>query len=117
MLGYSERNLSNYAEAENAFKKYIELIPDDPNPYDSYAELLMKEGKYEESIVQYRKALSIDPNFVASFLGISTNDNYLGKYEDARKELQTLYDKARNDGEKRAALFAYDSLLCGRRQS
>lgn len=106
MLGYSNKNLGNYDEAEKAFKKYIELIPDDPNPYDSYAELLMKQGKYEESIEQYRKALSIDPIFVASFIGISDNYNFLGKYEDARKELQTLYDKARNDGEKRAALFA-----------
>lgn len=106
MLGYSNKNLGNYTEAENAFKKYIELIPGDPNPYDSYAELLMKEGKYEESIEQYRKALSIDPNFVASFLGISNNYNFLGKHEDARKELQTLYDKARNDGERGQALFA-----------
>lgn len=106
MLGYSNKNLGNYTVAENAFKKYIELIPGDPNPYDSYAELLMKEGKYEESIEQYRKALSIDPNFVASFLGISNNYNFLGKHEDARKELQTLYDKARNDGERGQALFA-----------
>ena len=105
-LGYSNINLGNYTEAESAFKKYIELIPDDPNPYDSYAELLMKEGKYEESIEQYRKALVIDPNFVSSFLGISYNYNFLGKHEDARKELQTLYDKARNDGERNQALFA-----------
>jgi tetratricopeptide (TPR) repeat protein len=106
MLGYSNKNLGNYAEAENAFKQYIKLIPDDPNPYDSYAELLMKEGKYEESIEQYRKALSIDPSFASSSIGISDNYNFLGKYEDARKELQTLFDKARNDGGKRAALFA-----------
>lgn len=106
MLGYSNRNLGNFAEAEKAFKKYIELIPDDPNPYDSYAELLMKQGKYEESIEQYRKALSVDPAFLASFLGIACNSNFLGKYEDARKELQTLYDKARDDGERGQALFA-----------
>ena len=106
MLGYSNRNLEKFEDAEKAFKKYIELIPDDPNPYDSYAELLMKAGKYEQSIEQYRKALAIDPNFVASFIGIADNCNFLGKYDDARKELQTLYDKARNDGEKRAALFA-----------
>jgi cytochrome c-type biogenesis protein CcmH/NrfG len=42
MLGYSYRSLENYAEAEKAFKIYIELIPDDPNPYDSYAEMLSK---------------------------------------------------------------------------
>ncbi|NWF88468.1 MAG: tetratricopeptide repeat protein [Ignavibacteriaceae bacterium] len=106
MLGYSNRNLEKFDEAEKAFKKYIELIPDDPNPYDSYAELLMKMGKYEQSIEQYRKALAVDPNFVASFIGIADNYNFLGKYEYGRKELQALYDKARNDGEKRAALFA-----------
>ncbi|MGE5860590.1 MAG: tetratricopeptide repeat protein [Ignavibacteria bacterium] len=106
MLGYSYRNLGNYNEAEAAFKKYIQLIPDDPNPYDSYAELLMKEGKYQESIEQYKKALSVDSNFVPSFVGIATNYNYLGKHNDSRIQLQKYYKMARNDGEKRAALFA-----------
>ncbi|MDH4223984.1 MAG: tetratricopeptide repeat protein, partial [candidate division Zixibacteria bacterium] len=55
-LGYAYRFLENYPEAEKAFKKYIELIPDDPNPYDSYAELLMKMGRFDESIETYRKA-------------------------------------------------------------
>jgi tetratricopeptide (TPR) repeat protein len=43
-LGYAQRFLENYDAAEAAFMKYIELIPDDPNPYDSYAELLMRPG-------------------------------------------------------------------------
>ncbi|HVO74323.1 MAG TPA: tetratricopeptide repeat protein [Ignavibacteriaceae bacterium] len=106
MLGYSYRNLGNYNDADAAFKKYIELIPGDPNPYDSYAEMLMKEGKYEESIQQYKKALSVDSNFVPSFVGIATNYNFLGKHDEARMELQKYYNMARNDGEKRAALFA-----------
>ena len=106
MLGYSLKSLGKYDEAENAFKKYTQLIPNDPNPYDSYGELLMKAGKYEESIVQYKKALSIDPNFVASHVGISNDYNFLGKYDEARSELQKLYDMARNEGEKRLALFS-----------
>ena len=106
MLGYSYRNLGNYSEAEKSFKKYIELIPDDPNPYDSYAELLLKMGRYEESIKQYKKALSIDPNFIASHIGIATNLNYLEQYKDARKQCKVCFDLARNDGEKRAALFS-----------
>ena len=106
MLGYSYRNLGNYTEAEKSFKKYIELIPDDPNPYDSYAELLLKMGRYEESIKQYKKALSIDPNFIASHIGIATNLNYLEQYNDARKQCRACFDLARNDGEKRAALFS-----------
>ncbi|MDQ3224723.1 MAG: tetratricopeptide repeat protein [Gemmatimonadota bacterium] len=50
LLGYALRATADYAEAEKAFKKYIELIPEDPNPYDSYAELLMKMGRFDESI-------------------------------------------------------------------
>jgi tetratricopeptide (TPR) repeat protein len=105
-LGYAHRFLGNYPEAEKAFKKYIQLIPDDPNPYDSYAELLMKMGKYDASIEYYQKALTVDPNFVASHIGISANLNFKGDHQDARKQLQKLYDMARNDGERRAAHFA-----------
>lgn len=105
-IGYAYRFLENYTEAEKAFKKYIKLIPDDPNPYDSYAELLMKMGKYDASIESYQKALAVNPNFVASHIGIATNLNFKGKNEDARKQLQKLYGMARNDGERRAAHFA-----------
>ncbi len=106
MLGYSYRGLGDYANAEKAFQKYIKLIPDDPNPYDSYAELLLKEGKYNESIKQYEKALSIDPHFVNSYFGMATAYNYLGKHKIAREKLdKMLKDVARNDGEKRGAIF------------
>ena len=61
IMGYAYRTAGRYAESEQAFKRYIELIPDDPNPYDSYAELLMKMGRFDESIGQYRKALEVNP--------------------------------------------------------
>ena len=105
-LGYAYRSLEDYAASENAFKKYIELIPDDPNPYDSYAELLLKMGRYDESIEQYRNALAHNPNFVASHIGISTDYCLKGEYDRAQREIATLYDMARNDGERRAALAA-----------
>lgn len=105
-LGYAYRAMEKYDEAEKAFKKYMELIPNDPNPPDSYAELLMKMGKFEDSIANYRKALSIDPNFINSRLGLAANLMYMAKPNEAAAELQTAYDRARNDGERRTALFA-----------
>jgi tetratricopeptide (TPR) repeat protein len=105
LLGYAHRANGQFDQAETAFKKYIALIPNDPNPYDSYAELLMKRGRFDASIAMYRKALAIDPHFGASRVGIASNLMFLGKHEAARAELRKFYETARNDGDRRNALF------------
>ncbi|HWZ58521.1 MAG TPA: tetratricopeptide repeat protein [Gemmatimonadaceae bacterium] len=104
-LGYAYRPIGDNANAEVAFKKYIALVPADPNPYDSYAELLMKTGRFDESIAQYRKALSIDPHFGSSHVGIATDDMFKGHTNEAIGEAQQLYDAARDDGDRRNAMF------------
>lgn len=105
-LGYTYRALVKYDDAEKTFKKYTELLPSDPNPYDSYAELLLKMGRFDESIAQYEKALSINPQFANSFVGIATCLMYQNKHDEALAELAKAYDRARNDGERRFALFS-----------
>src|SRR5882724_7995319 len=105
ILGYAYRQNGDYASAEQAFKKYTELIPNDPNPYDSYGELLLKMGRFDDSIAQYRKALSMDSHFVPSHFGISADLMYQGKHDEAAAELQKMAEQARNDGELRTAYF------------
>ncbi len=104
-LGYAYRFTDKYADAEKSFKKYIELIPKDPNPYDSYAELLMKMGRFDESIQMYEKALAIDKNFVASYVGIGNDQMFAGHGAQARATFARLTAVARNEGERRLALF------------
>lgn len=111
LFGYAYRQIENYDETEKAFKKYTELIPDDPNPYDSYAELLMKTGRFDESIDNYKKALAVDSYFVASRTGIAANYMYKGMYDQGAEELNKLYSIARNDGEQRAAMFTQTVLF------
>jgi tetratricopeptide (TPR) repeat protein len=103
-VGYAYRFQGRYEQAEKAFRRYIELIPDDPNPYDSYAELLMKTGRFEESIAQYQKALSVDPHFAASYVGIGIDQTLMGQPQKARETFGKLGQIARNDGERRQAL-------------
>jgi tetratricopeptide (TPR) repeat protein len=100
--GYAHRALEEYDAAEAAFQKYVELIPDDPNPYDSYAELLMKTGRFDESIAKYRAALEHDEHFVASYVGIAHNQMFQGKMVEARATMDELASMARNVGEQRA---------------
>jgi len=112
VIGYSYQQLGNYTEAASALKKYTELIPDSPDPYDSYAELLLKMGKFEESIAQYRKALLIDPHYESSRYGISADEMYLGRPDDAQSVLQEMADKATNESDLRAAYFGMAVLDC-----
>ena len=104
-LGYANRFLGRMDAAEKAFRKYIELIPDDPNPYDSYAELLLKLGRYQESITNYKKALGVDPHFVASYVGMATDFDLLRKPDDALAQADALMAVAKDDGQRRTAIF------------
>ena len=104
-LGYARRSAGDLDGAKEAFQRYIELIPDEANPYDSYAELLMEMGEYDESIANYRKALKIDPHFQSAYAGISINESLKGNAEAAQAATEEMMAAARTDGEKRAALF------------
>jgi len=111
LLGYAYKQVEKYDEAETAFKKYIELIPGDPNPYDSYAELLMKTGRFDESIRQYQKALSVDEHFSPSRVGIANNLMLQGKHDQAAAKMDELYGRARDDGDRRTAMFVKSVIL------
>jgi len=105
-LGYCHRFLENYDEAEEAFKEYINLVPEDPNPYDSYGDLLIKMGRFEESISMYQKALKQDPDFSYSHVGISTNLNLLEKHQKARKNLREALTKNLEQYQQRSLQYA-----------
>jgi tetratricopeptide (TPR) repeat protein len=105
MLGYANRSLEDFDSAKEAFAKYVELIPDEPNPYDSYAELLMEMGDYDESIVNYRKALDINPSFASAYAGISINESLKGEADLAQEAADQALAAARNFAERQGAMF------------
>jgi tetratricopeptide (TPR) repeat protein len=104
-IGYAQSRLGDYAAAEEAFKQYIALRPDSPNPYDSYAELLMKMGRYDDSIAQYQKALEKDPRFSSALAGIGHNDVFKGNFAKARQSYQREFDQAPDVNGKLGSLF------------
>ena len=104
-LGYAYRNNDNLDGAKAAFARYVELIPDEANPYDSYAELLMEMGEYDESIENYRKAIAIDRRFASAYAGVSINESLKGEADAAQETAAQMLAEARNSGERRAAMF------------
>lgn len=105
-IGYCQSELNNYAEAEKAFLAYKELLPGKANPYDSYAEFLLKAGRFDESIEEYKKALELDPvNFANSFLWIGNNFIFKSDYESARKYYKDYFNQATVINGKLSALY------------
>jgi len=95
-IGYIHLSLGNYKEAEKVFVEQIKLIPARPNPYDSYAELLIRMGRYDESIEQYKKAFDKDASFINALAGVGDNYFFKGEYETAREYYEKSFAKAPN---------------------
>jgi tetratricopeptide (TPR) repeat protein len=91
-IGYIQLRKGDLAGAEQALKQYITNRPDSANPYDSYAELLLRMGRYDESIAQYEKALVKSPGFSGSLIGIGHNQIFKGNFAGARESYKRLYD-------------------------
>jgi Flp pilus assembly protein TadD len=84
--GYVYAHQRDFQKADNAMKRYAELIPNEPNPQDSYAEILRLSGKYEESLAHYKEALKIMPTFASSQQGLGDTYSLMGDQERARAE-------------------------------
>jgi tetratricopeptide (TPR) repeat protein len=53
------RNADDSAAALALFRYNIELYPNSPNVYDSYAEALESAGRLEEAVANYRTAVRL----------------------------------------------------------
>jgi tetratricopeptide (TPR) repeat protein len=104
-LGYLCARMGKFDEAEQAFKRYIAVRPEKPNPHDSYAEFLLNRGRYADSITQYQLALKALPTFVSAHAGIGHNHVFQGDYAKARAAYQAMFDGATGPGDKLAALY------------
>jgi tetratricopeptide (TPR) repeat protein len=89
-LAYLHARSREFTEALQAMDRYAALLPKEPNPQDSYGEILRMAGRFDGALDHYRAALAIDPNFNTSQVGLGDTYALMGDQERARVE----YDKA-----------------------
>ena len=89
-LAYVEARNRQFAKAFAAMDRYVAMLPNEPNPQDSYGELKRMSGDFDSALAHYHAALKIDPDFVTSQLGLGDTYALMGNQEQARAE----YDKA-----------------------
>ena len=62
-IGYLYAERGDFNSAIKYLDKYREMAPDEPNPYDSKGETLMRAGRLREAEQQFRAALAKWPTF------------------------------------------------------
>jgi tetratricopeptide (TPR) repeat protein len=66
-LGYIAMAQGRFAQAEEHFRTYAFIAPDQANPHDSLAELLILIGRTDEGRQELEKAVAIRPDFCVSW--------------------------------------------------
>ena len=83
---YCYARMGDFDKAFADIKRYSELVPNEPNPQDSFAEISRMAGRFEEALTHYRMSLKIDPTFNESQLGLGDTYALMGQEERAREE-------------------------------
>jgi len=97
-MGYLYSRGSEYDRAIEAMEKYVKLLPNEPNPHDSYGEMLRLSGRFEDALEQYHIALKIDPTFYISQKELGETYAVMGQEERARTEYARAVHEAPSNG-------------------
>ncbi|HEV8632200.1 MAG TPA: hypothetical protein VGV61_17935 [Thermoanaerobaculia bacterium] len=66
-LGYLAMSQGHFAEAEDRFRTYRYVAPDQANPHDSLGELLALLGRWDDARRELEASLAVRPDFCASY--------------------------------------------------
>ncbi len=81
---------SDYAGAENAFKRALELSPNYASAHHWYALLLAELGHFDEAVIQFQQALALEP--LAPNIGANLGHALMGtgQYEKGLAQLERV---------------------------
>jgi len=97
-LGYLYSRVREYDKAIQSMEEYVKLLPNEPNPHDSYGEMLRLSGRFDDALEQYHIALKIDPTFYISQKELGETYAVMGQEERARTEYAKAIQEAPGNG-------------------
>lgn len=90
-LGYVYSTQGEHEKALAEMERYIRLAPEAADPRASYADLLMRVGRYDDALEQYKKSLEFKSDYWYSIQQIGEIYDIQGRLTDAQKQyLQAL---------------------------
>jgi len=90
---YTYAFMRQFDRAFTLMDKYVASLPKEPNPQDSYAEILRMAGHFDEAIDHYKAALVIDRNFYSADFGIADTYLLMGDEVHAREQYEAAFHR------------------------
>jgi tetratricopeptide (TPR) repeat protein len=113
-LAYLYNFIGDFEKSIWAINQYINLAQDEPNPYDSRADLYAYNGKIDEAAESYRKALEKKADFYPSMIKLGHMALFQQDYEAAAEYYGQVSREAEEDFSRWARiLMAYIPLYRG----
>lgn len=99
------------AEALELSRKAVELDPLSPIINNDYGEVLARAGRAEEALVNFQKAVDIEPGFAPGFLEIALlNQSVFGQIDAAAAAMQRHYELSPRAGAASWVAWSYLNL-------
>ena len=97
----------DYDKALQTADSYITLAPDEPNPYDTKAEILVNMGEIDQAISTYQKVISLRPDFInfSAAFSLGLLQVYKQQYTEARNTFQNIAIKGKRYNRSLARTF------------
>lgn len=85
-LGYAYSTIGEQSRAIAQMERYIRLAPDVADPRASFADLLLRVGRYDEALEQYNKSLDLKPDYWYSINQIGNVYAVQGRLREAEEQ-------------------------------
>jgi tetratricopeptide (TPR) repeat protein len=95
LTGRAHASLGRHPESIAAFKKAVDLVPDEPDIRHYYASALHKGGKFEEALLEFERVLYLKPDHFYALRHKCSTLSDLGREDDAFKAFENLQEMAR----------------------
>lgn len=91
LLGYARLRAHRTAEAIEAFRKYVEVAPQEPNAHDSLGDALLADNQLDAAATEYQRAIDGSAGkFWVAWSGLATLKAIQGDWAGARAALEGM---------------------------
>ncbi len=94
LLGDAYTQLHDFANAEIAYAKAVDVEPEEPGHRRGLAQALASEGKFKEALAQYQLLAAADPDDPESYLHLAEMHRQLHQLDEAEKDIVQAKQRA-----------------------